>query len=109
MQDYQEQPQPQENNNPHIADLVIEDMKARKQLGIKRYGTALQAFNGRDALQDAYEEQLDNIVYTKQWMMEKAQIVEELNNLREYLYTQPYTEERSYLMTTLSRIIEKFN
>ena len=67
----EEQQAPIQNDNPHIADLVIEDMKARKQLGIQRYGTALQAYNGRDALMDAYQEALDLCVYLRQAIEER--------------------------------------
>jgi len=35
--------------------MVIADIEARRQVGVQRYGTALQAHNGRDALRDAYE------------------------------------------------------
>lgn len=64
------QNKPIPNNEPHIADLVIEDMKERKQIGIKRYGVALQPHNGRNALQDAYEEALDLVQYLKQRIIE---------------------------------------
>lgn len=105
----QEQPQPKENTNPHIADLVIEDMKIRKELGIKRYGTALQAFNGRDALQDLYEEQLDQIVYTKQWMVEKQQIRRDLVEILNYLNTLdfPDPQEKDIIKNQLIQVIYK--
>lgn len=53
-----------------IWQLVIDDMKERRQVGIDRYGTPLQPFNGRDALVDAYQESLDRIVYLRQKMLE---------------------------------------
>jgi hypothetical protein len=56
---------------PAVWDLVLEDMKARDQLGMHRYGTRLEPFNGRDALQDAYEEALDLAVYLKQAIVER--------------------------------------
>ena len=34
-------------------------------MGIRKYGTPLQPDNGRDSLQDAYEEALDLCVYLK--------------------------------------------
>ena len=64
------QPNPIKNKNKPIVDLVIADMKERKKQGIKTYGVALQAFNGRNALQDAYEEALDLAMYLKQAMEE---------------------------------------
>jgi hypothetical protein len=65
------QPAPVANNNPHINDLVCVDLRYRKQEGIKKYGVPLQAGNGRDALQDAYEEALDMCQYLKQALMER--------------------------------------
>lgn len=53
------------NDNKFIQDMVIEDIEERKQFGIRKYGTALQAGNGRDHLQDAYEEILDLAVYIR--------------------------------------------
>jgi hypothetical protein len=65
------QPDPTPTTGPHIADLVMADMAARKELGIQRYGVALQAGNGRDALQDAYEEALDLTMYLRQAIEER--------------------------------------
>jgi hypothetical protein len=45
-------------------------MVLRDQSGFEQYGTHLQAFNGRDALQDAYEEALDLVVYLRQKLYE---------------------------------------
>lgn len=59
------QPNPKPNDCPYIADLVIEDMKERAKLGQKRYGVKLQPYNGRDPLQDAYEEALDLCQYLR--------------------------------------------
>ncbi len=49
-----------------VRPLLIADMGARHELGIERYGTPLQPFNGRDALIDAYQEALDLCAYMKQ-------------------------------------------
>lgn len=51
--------------------MVIADMHARDDLGRARYGTPLQPHNGRDALQDAYEEALDLCVYLRQAIEER--------------------------------------
>lgn len=56
---------PIKNDKPYIQDLVLADIEARKQLGIRKYGTALQAGNGRDMLQDLYEEILDACIYLR--------------------------------------------
>lgn len=66
-----EQPKPTKNDRPAVWDLVIEDMKARDAIGQQRYGTRLQPFNGRDSLQDAYEEALDLAVYLRQAIEER--------------------------------------
>lgn len=62
------------NESRPIWDLVIEDMQARDQLGRERYGTPLQAGNGRDALVDAYEEALDLAVYLRQAIAERDEL-----------------------------------
>lgn len=66
-----EQPSPVKNNNTPIVDLVMKDIQERKEIGYKRYGTYLQANNGRDALRDAYEEAMDLVIYLRQVMEER--------------------------------------
>lgn len=66
-----DQPQPQQNDQPAVWDLVMHDMKERDQLGRARYGTPLQPHNGRDALVDAYQEALDLAVYLRQAIYER--------------------------------------
>lgn len=70
---------PTPNNQLPIADLVVKDADSllttdilyRKEIGIKKYGTPLQPFNNRSALQDAYEETLDLAHYLKQKLEEE--------------------------------------
>jgi hypothetical protein len=50
--------------------IVIDDMKERDKIGFDRYGTRLFAFNGRNALIDAYQEFLDAAVYLRQRLEE---------------------------------------
>lgn len=69
--DSQQMPIP--NDHPDVQSAVIADMEARRELGILRYGTALQPHNGRDALQDLYEELLDAAMYAKQAILERDQ------------------------------------
>lgn len=66
------QPMPIINAEPFIHDLVKDDLEARKRLGARRYGTPLQAHNGRSAIRDAYEEALDLAVYLKQALIEEG-------------------------------------
>lgn len=68
-----DQPLPIPNNGESIHDLVIVDVLRRKELGTKRYGVHLQAFNGRNALLDLYEELLDAAMYTKQRLLEEEE------------------------------------
>jgi hypothetical protein len=66
-----DQPLPTPNERAAIQDLVVGDITRRKAVGIQRYGTPLQAFNGRDALRDAYEEALDLAIYLRQVIEER--------------------------------------
>lgn len=66
------QRKPTKNNHLAVWPAVIKDMQNRHKVGIKRYGTALQPFNGRKSLQDLYEELLDACAYIKQNMMEET-------------------------------------
>lgn len=66
-----EQPAPKSADGPAIVDLVVSDLAERKRLGVERYGMALQAHNGRDALRDAYEEAMDLCVYLRQVIEER--------------------------------------
>ena len=62
---------PTPNNSEPVANQVMADLHSRKVMGIKKYGTPLQAHNGRCALQDAYEEALDLCCYLKQKLIEE--------------------------------------
>lgn len=49
----------------HLRDQVAADLLTRKQVGLERYGSLLQAHNGRDSLRDLYEELQDAAVYAR--------------------------------------------
>lgn len=66
-----EQPLPTRNDGPVVQDLVIDDVRQRLLVGIERYGTGLQAHNGRDMLRDAYEEALDLATYMRGMLLER--------------------------------------
>ena len=66
-----DQPLPVPNDNPSVHSMLMADIEARRELGVRRYGVALQAGNGRDALRDAYEEILDCAVYLRQAIEER--------------------------------------
>jgi hypothetical protein len=82
-----DQPLPKPGTGPDIQSLVIEDLQGRRNpsaqrvsgdiasrrlVGIERYGTALEANNGRDAVRDLYEELLDGATYARQVIEEGA-------------------------------------
>ena len=67
-----DQPAPTHSDRPAVWDLVIADMHERDGVGRERYGTPLQAHNGRDALVDAYQEVLDLAVYLRQEIEERS-------------------------------------
>ena len=64
LNDYE--PDPIHTDEKPIWELVIEDMRHRDNEGRRKYGTPLQASNGRDALVDLYQELLDAAVYIRQ-------------------------------------------
>jgi hypothetical protein len=66
-----EQPPPIPNDQPLVKDAVIADIEELCERRRQKYGTHLQAHNGRDALQDAYEELIDGALYLKQLLMER--------------------------------------
>ena len=68
---HEEQPLPVPNDRRSVQSMVREDLELREQVGIQRYGTPLQAHNGRDALRDAYEEALDLACYLRQLIEER--------------------------------------
>lgn len=49
-----------------ICELVIGDIKAREKLGLQRYGGPMKYRSAEVALQEAYEECLDQAIYLKQ-------------------------------------------
>jgi hypothetical protein len=64
------EPNPVPNSNPSIHDLVVKDIEDRKRFGLEKYGTLLQAGNGRKGLVDAYAEILDLACYIRQCIEE---------------------------------------
>ena len=52
---------------PGLPEILQPYAAERRVQGIERYGTPLQADNGRDALADAFQEELDRIAYLRQY------------------------------------------
>lgn len=65
------QPSPKRNSHPEVMKLFLKDLEERYQEGVRRYGVPLQPFNGRDPLQDAYEEAMDLAFYLRQAIYER--------------------------------------
>jgi uncharacterized small protein (DUF1192 family) len=76
------QPNPTPTDEQPIWELVIQDMHSRDHVGRERYGTPLQLTNGRDSLQDAYEEALDLVVYLRQEMERRRILQAEVTRLQ---------------------------
>ncbi len=74
------QKMPKKNKSTAMWDLVMADIKERDKNGKAKYGVRLQAFNGRDATVDAYQEVLDLIVYFRQLIEERKEMVELLKS-----------------------------
>jgi len=87
------QPLPTPNDRPSVHDLVVADVLGRKAFGLAKYGSHLQAHNGRDALRDAYDEALDLCCYLRQE-------IEERDSLAELLRTAGVGEGQLGLATT---------
>ena len=79
------QPLPTPNDAEDIQSQVIRDIEERRELGIRRYGTALQPHNGRNALQDLYEELLDGAMYAKQALIEGGVLAQQLHSFIEFV------------------------
>jgi len=116
-----DQPLPIVNHLPFIHDLVIEDLerlrdsatdghdtinnviddvRGRKDLGTKRYGTALQPFNGRDVRRDANEELLDTAAYMRQQVYELGLLPDDV---KDQFHPRVVMYKTILAMLTLSR------
>ena len=80
------EPAPIPNDSPSMHDLVIQDLQARKAFGLEKYGTVLQAHNGRRPYQDLIEELLDAICYAKQAQIEMMDMAAFIQ--RQYLWEE---------------------
>ncbi len=57
-------------NGDSVLDSVLDDFKKRSLVGTEKYGTELKTFNGRNSLNDAYQEACDLVMYLRQHMLE---------------------------------------
>lgn len=95
------EPSPIPNQRTPIQRLVINDMERRMEVGLERYGTYLQAHNGRDALVDWYQELLDATNYCRQEIEERRDLWQVIaETIREAGFTMPetrYLEQMTFL------------
>lgn len=82
------EPMPKPNDNPSIHDLVIKDIEDRKQFGLEKYGTVLQAGNGRKTAVDLHQELLDAVCYSRSLIEEQNAIIKALLGVMPLLYEQ---------------------
>lgn len=76
---------PVKNDSASVQSMVRDDLFQREQVGVDRYGTALQAFNGRDSGLDAYEEALDLTCYLRQMREERVGGLRTLSQIEELI------------------------
>ena len=104
-----EQPMPTPNASTPIVDLVLADLRERDRIGRERYGTPLQAHNGRDSLRDAYEEALDLAIYLRQHIEERHALTAERDALAAKLEeVTPTAEEREALIELADEVRSLF-
>lgn len=101
-----DQPPPTGDGKP-IWDLVVNDMRERDNLGRTRYNTPLRAWNGRDALVDAYQEVLDLAVYMRQEIEERRSIQEICDHISLIPGAEDCTPQN--LLETLGEIEERIH
>ena len=63
-------------------ERFVREGAERDMVGLERYGTALRAFNGRDAGQDAFEEWYDLGKYLEQLRIEHADALQQIEALK---------------------------
>ena len=63
------QPAPQPGERDVLTEAVYA-LHVRSAVGVQTYGTRLKTENGRDALEDWYQEQCDAFMYATQFILE---------------------------------------
>ena len=81
-----------EDVRPHVEKLFSEILAAQCAKGEAKYGTRLQTFNGRDALNDALAELVDAVQYVTQMGMERDEIVRRAQAMAKELRKREYTD-----------------
>ena len=65
----------------NINEMVIHDLRERSAIGMAKFGTHLQANNGRDPVLDWYQEQQDALLYAGQVVVEWKQMQKRIAEL----------------------------
>lgn len=93
-----------------IADdqaLLIADIEARRQVGIERYGQGHRPFNGRNTLQDFYEEMIDGAVYARSLLRAReATRAELIDVVAKAFHPEPDGEDEANAMIAVDRILD---
>lgn len=101
------QPKPVPTSGPSMHDLVIEDIQERKDYGLNKYNSLLQAHNGRNFLKDLYEELHDATVYARGALVEQETVVKLVKKLLEgylYMHDELYPESRKEVIVTAANL-----
>jgi hypothetical protein len=98
-----QQPLPMANRRASVHRLVMQDLEDRLAFGIGKYGEPLQAFNGRNALLDMYQELLDACCYLRQVLEEQRNPVDGTHTVMcETCAGQGFVEPRRSMVSYVS-------
>lgn len=78
------QPPPVDGGGQCVTTAVIHDLRERSHAGALKYGCVLRSRNGRDMLIDAYEEQLDHVLYLRGEIMDRGVTIRQPSRLRSH-------------------------
>lgn len=90
-----------------LPESFLLDCEQRDLMGRKKYGEPLHPFNGRNAVQDAYEEALDLIAYTHQASEEfSVKELEDIANCGDWPTSLGYGCELNEIVAIRNQAIE---
>lgn len=75
-----DQPLPKPGKLP-VQQILIHAIEERREHGIRKYGRALETDNGRNALQDAWEEAMDLLLYLTRARLEHGDVIPGMERL----------------------------
>lgn len=76
-----------------VEPKLIQWIRERTKVGVKKYGQPLHTFNGRNSVRDVKEELLDALQYVQQWEMERTAVSKLLNEIYDYLLVTIYDDD----------------